>query len=179
LLFEVSIIQLFSVFVGGPVYSLAVVLVSVLAGYSFGCLFASRLKPTRRVFLIVGGAIFAMLLGASYGLPPMLIALMPCDWLMRILISAAAAFLMAFVVGIPVSLAMDAVKKDTAIGNTVPWMWGVSSGFNALGAACFVIITQSIGIASTLAVAAVLYLCGTVLFAFMGPRQSSTGELSQ
>lgn len=179
LLFEVSIIQLFSVFVGGPVYSLAVVLVSVLAGYSFGCLFASRLKPNRGVFLIVGGAIFAMLIAASYGLPSLLIALMPCDWLMRILISAATAFLMAFVVGIPVSLAMDGVKKDAAIGNTVPWMWGVSSGFNALGAACFVIITQAIGIAATLAVAATLYLCGTIVFAFMGPRQSSSEDLAQ
>ncbi|MFA6209777.1 MAG: hypothetical protein WCT03_07070 [Candidatus Obscuribacterales bacterium] len=169
LLFEVSIIQLFSVFVGGPVYSLAVVLVSVLAGYSVGCLFASYLKAKRSVFVIVGLVIFAMLLAASAGLPAMLNGLMASDWPTRISISCAVAFVMSFVVGIPVSLAMESVKNDSSIGNTVPWMWGVSSGFNALGAACFVLITQSIGIAATLSVAAALYLFGTLLFALLGP----------
>jgi hypothetical protein len=169
LLFEVSIIQLFSIFVGGPMYALAVVLVSVLAGYSIGCLLANRLQPTRNVFLFVGAAICLMLLSASVLLPSMLSSLMQCDVVMRILIAGFVAFLMSFIIGIPVALGMEAVKSNPKIGYTVPWMWGVSSGFNALASACFVLISQRIGIASTLGIAAVLYIGAITLFALLGP----------
>ncbi len=171
LLFEVSIIQLFSVFVGGPIYSLAVVLVSVLAGYSMGCLLANSMRPQRSIFLIVGIAIFLMLLVASASLPGVLTSLMSCNWTLRIIISGLAAFLMSFIIGIPVSLAMEAIKRNESLTHTVPWMWGVSSGFNALGSACFILISQRIGIAATLGVSAGLYLLATILFALFGPTE--------
>jgi hypothetical protein len=83
---------------------------------------------------------------------------------------------MSVVTGIPVSLGMEAVKRSNA--GLVPWMWGVSSAFNALGSAVFVFVGQQIGINAILAVSAVLYLLACLVFAMGGSitRLGSSGQ---
>jgi hypothetical protein len=184
LLFEVALLQLFSIFVGGPTYSLAVVLVAVLAGYSTGALVADRLpvRPSTFVALsvILGGVLFA----AYLLLPNVISALMPLSFPARIMTCALLTFVMAVVTGIPTSLGLGAIKKAHA--GLVSWLWGISSGFNALAAASFVFISRSTGIAQTLGLAAILYVLANLLFAALGPFQrndsgsqtSGTGPLA-
>lgn len=176
LLFEVTIIQLFSIFVGGPVYSLAVVLVAVLGGYSLGS-FASGFLPMKRSsFIAAGVALCVMLLAAFAFLSQTLVSMMSLSCEARVMVCAIITFAMAVVTGVPVSLGMEAVKRSNA--NLVPWMWGVSSAFNALGSAIFVFVGQQIGINAILAVSAVLYLLACLIFAMGGSitRLGSSGQ---
>jgi hypothetical protein len=170
LLFEVAVIQLCSIFVGGPTYSLAVVLVAVLGGYSVGALIAGRVPIRRSSFLIAGAGLCVMLLAAFAGLAHLLTSLMSLSFEARVCLCAVITFAMSVVTGIPVSLGMEAVKRKNA--TLVPWMWGVSSGFNALGSAVFTFLGQAIGINAILAVAGALYLIACSLFAFLGPVDS-------
>lgn len=170
LLFEVAIIQLCSIFVGGPTYSLAVVLVAVLGGYSLGSFISGLLPIKRSSFLIAGVGLCVMLLGAFACLSQTLSSLMSLPFEARVIVCAAITFAMSVVTGIPVSLGMEAVKRTDS--KLVPWMWGVSSSFNALGSAVFVFLGQAIGINAILAVSAILYLIACTIFALLGPISS-------
>lgn len=171
LLFEVSIVQLFSVFVGGPTYALAVVLVSVLGGYSIGCLLADKLSLRPKTFVLVGVALFLLNIVSCFALPRVIDSLLSLELPARIVSCVVITLLLSVVSGIPVSLAMEAVKRSHPA--EVAWLWGVSSAFNALASVCFVLISHRIGIAATLSVVAVLYLSACLLFARFGPFPSS------
>ncbi len=167
LLFEVCIIQMFSVSVGGPMYALAVVLVSVLGGYSMGAFVAGKLPIHPRTFFILAGLLLTLNLAAWLGLPRLIEALWPLPFAGRIACCAIVTLLLSIATGIPVSLGMEAVKRKYP--SEVAWLWGVNSAFNALGSVSFVLISQQIGIAATLAIVAVLYLFANIVFACLGP----------
>ncbi len=167
LLFELSMIQQCSILVGGPVYSLAAVLVSVLSGYSIGSLIAGRLPFKRATFGFIGVSVGCVLLLSYVFLPQSIAALMPLSHAGRIAGCVVLTFVNSIFCGMPVALAMAVVREKH--GAAVGWMWGVSSGFNALAAISFVAITQRTCISVTLAMAAVLYLCGCLFFALKGP----------
>jgi SAM-dependent methyltransferase len=168
MLFETSIIQSFGIFVGGPFYSLVVVLVCVLAGYSIGSWLAQRLTAKPRTFLILAGALSLLLLCVYIGIRPLIIQFMPLPLPIRVAICAAVTLLVSIPVGMPVALAMNAVRDKH--GTMVAWLWGVNSAFNALGAISFVALAQGFGIAATLLLAAALYLIGNLIFALAAPK---------
>lgn len=171
LLFEVAIVQLFSVFVGGPVYAMAVVLVSVLMGYSIGSYIAGFV-PHRPLTFVVLGVGLCLLSGAlELFLPSAVSQMLALPFSARLVACAAITLTSSMVIGIPVPLAMEAIKRQSE--DEVAWLWGVSSAFNALGSASFVLISQRTGIAATLGIVAVLYLLAGLLFAARGPLNRS------
>jgi SAM-dependent methyltransferase len=163
LLSELTVIQLFSVFVGGPIYSLAVVLVAVLAGYATGSLISQRLKVSGATFVILAVVLAATFVGLHFVLPGLIHSLLPLPDAARIAVAAGVTYLIYIVTGIPVSLAMTAVKNEHQ--DVVAWMWGVSCAANAIGAMSFSLIAQVIGISQILLIVAVLYLCANIGFA--------------
>jgi hypothetical protein len=165
LFFEVAIVQLFTVFVGGPAYALAVVLVSVLIGYSIGCYIVSRLQPRPSTFYAIGAMLFAINMGAFLFLPQTITALLFLDFPARLASCAAITLFLACIAGLPVPLAMESAK--TAYNREIAWFWGVNCAFNALGAACFPLISYQIGIKASLVIVAVLYLLANLAFGFL------------
>jgi hypothetical protein len=169
LLFETCIIQLFGVLVGGPVYSLCVVLVCILGGYAGGSWISQNLKITPRVFVMLAIGMASMFVLLYFGLPKLIQILMPLGILSRIAICAAVTFSVSILTGMPVSLAMTAVKG--AHGDVVAWLWGVSCASNAIGAMSFALIAQSIGISAAFLIVAGLYLLANLGFAFLCKMQ--------
>lgn len=163
LLFEVAVVQLFTVFVGGPAYALAVVLVSVLIGYSIGCFAVSKLPMQSKTFIAIGAALFCVNMLACFVLPSVITSLLVLSFPARIAVCACITLVLSFFAGLPVPLAMESAKVNYR--REMAWFWGISCSFNALGAACFPLISLQIGIKATLAVVAVLYLLATAMFA--------------
>jgi len=168
LLFQTLIAQLFSVFVGGPVYTLAVVLVGVLGGYALGSLAAGLLpaRPASFVGLAVGLACAFLALHAF--LPGGLDGLRELGRGGRIAFCFGVVLLASMVTGMPVPLAMSILRERH--GSLVGWMWGVNSAFNVIGAMCFVPISQLVGFRHGLLVVAALYAVACLGFAGFGWR---------
>jgi spermidine synthase len=164
LLFEAAIIQMLSVFVGGPTYSLAVVLVCVLGGYALGSRLAARIAPTSRSYLLMGAALCGLFVATLFGLPPLMRAAMALPFAARVLVAAGVTLVPSIVVGVPVPLAMAQLRDQH--GDAVAWMWGISSAFNVLGGMSFVPLTQLWGISGAMGVVAGLYLVANVGFAW-------------
>ena len=171
LLFEASIIQMLSVFVGGPAYSLAVVLVSVLGGYAFGSRLAARIPPTRRSYLIMGAVLFVLFVATLFGLPPLLRVAAPLPFAARVVVATIVTLIPSIVVGMPVPLAMSQLRDQH--GDVVAWMWGVSSAFNVLGGMSFVPLSQLWGITGAMAVVAAIYLVANTGIAMIHPQSVS------
>ncbi|MBU6452537.1 MAG: hypothetical protein KGS72_12200 [Cyanobacteria bacterium REEB67] len=163
LLYETTIIQLFSIFVGGPTYALSVVLVSVLTGYAIGSFLSQYLKINSRTFIVIGLGLCALMIALWLGVPTLTKSLLGLEQPARILICALVTFLSSICTGLPVSLAMNSLRQR--YGSAVAWMWAVSSAFNALGGVAFVAITLATGISSCMLIVAALYLIGNLIFA--------------
>lgn len=156
LLFEAAIIQMLSVFVGGPAFSLAVVLVSVLGGYALGSRLAARIPPTSRSYLILGGVLCGLFVATLFALPWLLRAAAPLPFAARVAVAAAITLVPSVVVGMPVPLAMSQLRDEH--GDVVAWMWGISCAFNVLGGMSFVPLSQLWGMSGAMLVVAAIYL---------------------
>ncbi len=163
LLYETTIIQLFTIFVGGPTYSLSVVLVSVLSGYAIGSFISQYLKLNSRTFIVLGVGLAALMLALWAGVPVLTKQLLGLEQPARIVICGTVALLSSICTGLPVSLAMNCLRKR--FGSAVAWMWAVNSAFNALGGVAFVSITLTTGISSCLLIVAVFYLVANLILA--------------
>lgn len=170
LLYETAIIQRFSVFVGGPLYSLSVVLVSVLAGYAIGSMCARFFKVARGTFLVLGILLFGMFIAMNAWLPEMIRALMPLSFPMRIATASGFTLIASAITALPVTLVMNNVRERH--GSVVAWMWGVSSAFNVIGALTFVPLTQVYGVSAAILTVGVVYLIANVGFSFSDTIQS-------
>ena len=163
LLFEMATIQLFTVLVDGPLYSLASVLVSVLAGYACGCKLAEKLTPSPRTFFVLGLLLALLFMGLYVFLRGLIHAMLPFQLPLRLLVCVSITFLATVPVGVPVSLALSVVRRQG--GTLVAWMWGISSASNAVGAMAFGTLAQAMGISASLLVVSALYLAANLGFA--------------
>lgn len=163
-LFETATIQLFTILVGGPLYALSVVLVCVLSGYSIGSYLAQYIKASRTTYFALSTGLFALFVVFYFSVHAINHFLIAFDLPLRILGCSLVTLLVSIGTGIPVSLSMNLLRERW--GSLVTWMWGVSSAFNALGAAAFVPLAQGFGISFIILVVAVLYGVGTLVFAF-------------
>jgi hypothetical protein len=170
LLYEVALIQLLSVFVGGPIYTLAVVLVCVLIGYALGSILAGRLNSGMSTFVAAGVVLTLVFVWLRSSLPEFLSSLMGLDMPGRIAVAGGVSLLTAVGVAIPVTLAMTVVRQR--YGSAVGWMWGVNSAFNVLGGMSFVALSLTLGIANVFIVVAILYLVACGGFAFLAGRHA-------
>lgn len=176
LLYETAIISRFAVFVGGPLYSLSVVLVSVLTGYAAGSWFARYLRLSSATFAVLGVLLLGIFVFSHVFLPGLIRAAMPLPFPWRIACCAVFTLIVTICTALPVTLAMNAARMWH--GSVVAWMWGVSSAFNVLGALSFVPLTHIIGVSNTILLVGVIYLIANVGFAFSSAlREPTTPEI--
>jgi hypothetical protein len=163
LLYETTIIQMLTVFVGGPTYALAVVLVAVLFGYSLGSWAASRIVVSQKTFVIFGCVLGLLFLSLYFVVPKITTELLPLNLPSRLAVASSLTLITSFIVAMAVTSAMAVVRNR--FGSVVSWMWGISSIANAIGSMSFVAVTQITGISSCLLIVAVAYLVANLLFA--------------
>ncbi len=156
--------------VGGPLYSLAIVLPAVLIGYAFGSLLTERyvVRAKSSLLLVLG----LYLAGASayvavvrFGLPH----LIGTSLALRVVVSALVTLPLGALLGIPVPWYMHALKATDS--RSLAWMWAVSSAFNVIGSMSFVPICYALGRTNTVILAAGLYLAAIGWAAFARSRQ--------
>jgi spermidine synthase len=157
MLVEVPTIQRLAVYLGRPVYSLAVVLFSLLLFSGLGSLwtgrrserlFSQRLRWFFPVLLLLVGlyaVVGARLLDATFG------------WTLAARLAVAVVILapLGFLMGMPFPLGMR--WAGTHRPGVVPWLWGVNGVTSVLGSALAIALAIHIGLRTTMLAAAVLY----------------------
>jgi SAM-dependent methyltransferase len=154
---EIGLLQRLSVFLGHPIYSLSIVLFSIILFTGLGSLASDRIALDRSgAFTAWAVLVAAYVLALPLLLPNMLQGFAGAGTLVRatlaVLMIAPGAFLMGF--GFPngMRLVMQHDQRPT------PWFWGMNGAAGVLGSAIAVAISITFGIDTTLSLGALCYL---------------------
>jgi hypothetical protein len=177
MLAEIAFLEYFSVYLGHPVYSLSVVLFSLILASGLGSMTSDWFKLNTRLRLLAwGGCVVAYLAVMVCVLPSLFQATTAHERLLRILISLGAIMPVGFLLGFAFPTGMRLVSAiDT---QPTPWFWGINGATSVLASVLAVVFSMSFGINVTLLIAAACYLLliptAFALFA-MRPPNCATG----
>jgi len=158
MLVEVPTVQRLTVYLGRPVYSLAVVLFSLLLFGGLGSLWSGRRARAgglthwvRWLFPLLVAVGLLQALGGAWLLDRTV------GWPLsaRLLVTMVVLAPMAFLMGMPFPTGMR--WAGTHRPGVVPWLWGINGVMSVLGSALAIALAIHIGLRFTLLVAGLLY----------------------
>ncbi len=158
---EISLIQSFILFLGSPTYSLSITIFALLLFASLGSLWSSRFVDAPEWALkrlVVALVILIALYGVA--LAPLLRFLLPLPFGMRALIAMALQVPLGLTLGMFMPLGIALVSDDHA--RLVPWAWGINGIGSVFGTTLAVIVAMTYGFRTVGALAACLYVAGTM-----------------
>jgi spermidine synthase len=164
MLVEVPTIQRLVVYLGRPVYSLAVVLFSILLFSGLGSLWTGRLPDDkldwwlRRIFPVLAVLVILHSIAGAW----LLHATIGQSLLVRLAITVGLLAPLGFMMGMPFPLGMHWAGVHHP--GVIPWLWGINGVMSVMGSAMSIALAIHIGLSTTLLIAAVLYaLAGVAL----------------
>ncbi len=152
MLVEIPTIQRLTVYLGRPVYSLAVVLFALLLFSGLGSFWAGRrATPPRGLFPALIGLILLHGLAVPSLLDRTVGWSLPARLGMTVLLLAPTAFLM----GMPFPSGIRRAGANRP--GLVPWLWGINGVMSVMGSALAVALAIHLGLRATLLIAAACY----------------------
>ena len=156
---EIPVMQRFTLLLGSPIHSISVTLMALLIGTGTGSLLLPSLRnrfgsPRRFVLAATAGLVLytaALILGAG-----LFDRFMDEGFLVRSLIVMASVFPLGILLGIYFPFGLELV--GSRYEQTIPWAWGINSGFSVLGGILSIILAQLIGFNMILVIACLVYL---------------------
>jgi hypothetical protein len=158
MLIEIALIQKFILFLGHPVYSVSVVLFSVLLFSGIGSLTTNKFKPKVRYLapIIIVLSVLTFLYLVS--LPHIFHLLLGQELLSKLLISIVVLTPLSFLMGMPFPIGIRLINKLNR--DLIPWAWCVNGCASVLSAILAIMIALSFGFSTVLALASIVYLAG-------------------
>ena len=169
IMIEIMLLQKLMVFLGGPVYSMAVTLFSLLVSCGVGSFLAKRFTRTSPK---LGGTFILLLLGVvAYGeiwfLDEIVPTLMGLSHTMRCLVAVGAMLPLGLLMGMPFPTGIR--LADRLSPPFVPWGWCVNACATVLGSVACILVAMRTGF--TLVIYAAIAIYGVALLAMLlAPR---------
>ena len=167
LFIEIAFIQRFILFLGHPLYAVAVVLAGFLVFAGIGSAIAPLLDRwvggRARPIAIAGAAIAALATAYLVALPPLFEALIGWSVPGKITVTLALIAPLAVSMGMPFPLGIVRVARDG--GNLVPWAWGINGCASVVAAILATLLAIHFGFTAVVLIAVALYLAAPLAFA--------------
>lgn len=164
ILVELGMMQKFVLFLGHPIYALAVVIASLLLASGLGSTLSPKLVEkfgTAKAVRVAVGVLTAVLVLYLLALEPLFHALLGLPLAARIVIAAVLVGALGVAMGMLLPLGvMTALKLDKEL---VPWGWGVNGATSVVGSALAVVLSMNIGFSATLIAGLLAYIIGGLL----------------
>lgn len=164
ILIEIQLLQRFILFLGKPVYSLTVVLFSLLIASGLGSYAAGKFIRAggTRPHLVSAIALLAASLTASAYLYPMLLT----HWIglpvaVRVVLSVMLIIPVGFLMGIPFPSALQLMGERRA--RMVPWVFGINGAMSVFGSSASLLIAITWGFRTVTLAGAALYMAAALL----------------
>ncbi len=156
---EIAMMQRFSLLLGHPARSLAMVLATLLLFAGIG----SQMRGMLRIPLAVGIACaIVSILIAAFVYPHIVPLVLGWELWQRGLVTAAMVAPLGFFMGMPFPEGIRLVATHSR--DAVPWMWGVNGGATVLGSVLAIILAMATNFTTVFVIAAVGYLIALLLF---------------
>jgi hypothetical protein len=151
---EMVLIQRFGLYLGHPVYSLAVVLFALLLASAVGSLLSGRPAWTHALPRSLA-CLAALLLLYALALPPLLSATRGLSIAFRMAIAVVVIGPSGVLMGVP--FASGVARAGAESKRLVPWAWAANGGTSVFGSALAILVSMTYGFTATLVGGAVAY----------------------
>jgi len=151
---EIVFIKKFILFLGNPVYSITIVIVSLLLSAGIGSGISSKLKPSK--IKLISLILFIISVDYIFLLSPIFNATLQLNFLIRLLISFVLISIIGVFMGMMFPTGLKLARKTSV--NLIPWAWGVNGFFTVMGSALTVLLAVLFGFNFVLFLAALIYL---------------------
>ena len=166
---EIVMIQRLNLFLGYPVYSLSVVLFTLLISSSIGSLASAKWNGAFRLSFALA-ALCALLAAYSIWLQPVLNATLGARTPVRILTAAGLLAPLGVLMGIPFPTGMRLASREAT--NLVSWAWAVNGGSSVFGASLAMVISMTYGFSAGSLVGLAAYSITLILIMVLTRRQA-------
>jgi hypothetical protein len=164
---EIGLLRRFILFLGQPIYALAVILCALLVFSGIGSLLAGRMT-TRQPRKTLSFVLLALVLLSSLYialLPSALDLTMAASLLQRCLLSIVFLAPLGLLLGMPLPLGMRLLHSST---EGVAWSWGINSATSVWGALLAVVVAMNFGFTLTLVFGTGIYLLAALVVIWPG-----------
>ncbi len=162
ILMEMVLIQRFNLYLGHPIYSLAVILMSVLLFAGLGSAWAGKF-PKERIsthMVLACSAIIALITAHQAFWPTFLDWTLGLPLSIRIVTTMASLLPIGIAMGMAYPLGLRVVSEEYAEG--LPWVWAVNAAASVLGSIAAFGIAMVSGFEAVLWLSAFCYLSAMV-----------------
>ncbi len=165
LLVEIPLIQRFGLFLGHPIYALAVILFSVLLFSGVGSYLSGKWAGDRPARLAVRmlPVLLALLTVYALTLTPFLGSQLHLELPARIALSVLLIAPLGLFMGMPMPLGIAALDKVRP--QLIPWMWGINGATSVVASVLATVVSLNIGLRGTLLVGMGIYAVAWMLMA--------------
>lgn len=170
MLVQIPLVQRFSIYLGHPTYTLAVILFSMILGTGIGSALSDRIpvERDRRWLRAIPLGIASLVVLVTLALQPLIDATIHLELAARSAIVAATVGLVGFPLGFCFPIGLRLVQPLSE--HATPWMWGVNGACSVLASVSAVAISMWAGIDVGLYAAAMLYATTAVPAAYVWQR---------
>ncbi len=171
---EVAMIQKFILFLGHPVYSLAVILFSLLTFSALGSYLSGRFAQANLKATLVKLILALVVLVVVYILilPPIFYGLVWLPHPARIIIAVVLMAPLAIIMGMPMPIGIKLLAKHSP--EIIPWAWGVNGATSVMGSVAALVIAILTGFNQALIVGAGIYLLALLFIKL--PKSTGEGD---
>lgn len=159
ILVEICLMQQFVLFLGVPVYAIAVVLFSLLSGTGVGSLIAGSFKmDVSKALKNVYITLFITLLVSNFFITKIIDLSLGFDFWPRVIISIILIFPLGILMGMPFPLGMKTLSQVEK--RLIPWAWGINGYATVIGTVAAIAFARMVGFQMVLFGAAFIYISG-------------------
>jgi hypothetical protein len=177
MLFEITMIQRLSRFLGYPTYSLTVTLASILVSTGLGALLSPRLAGRRSTMPALLGGLVALAAFYRFGLDALTDGLLDLALGWRVVVALVVLFPLGLLLGMfmPLGLAQVNRLSGDAQGaqEYVAWAWAVNGFFSVIGSVLTTILSMTYGFRAVQLGALVVYAAAALAFTRLSRQDAS------
>ena len=157
IMIEIALLQRFTLFLGQPVYTFAVVLAALLIFTGIGAALSDRFGASARKSLrVIVPLILLTLLVTAFLTPYIFNVALGWSLLARVVVSVVILAPLGILLGMPFPSGLRIIGEE--VPSLVPWAWGVNGFFTVIGTVGALILGMALGFKAVLVVAAACYL---------------------
>ena len=152
---EIVFIKYFALYLGHPIYSVAIVISVMLISSGIGSYYSSRYKTYQKALLKITGFITALILPYAFIIGIFLSSTVGLPFIMKTLLAGGIIALPSFFMGMPFPIGLkivNAFKKSN-----VPWAWGINGCVSVISTSLAAIIAVEMGFMAVMLFAALAY----------------------
>jgi hypothetical protein len=174
MLFELTLIQHLTLFLGYPTYSLSVTLCALLVSAGVGSLVSERLASARRALPVLAGVLVACVIAIRVGLPMAVDLAGGAAFPIRIAIALGFVVPLGLCLGMFMPLGLAAISAGTEHrAEYVAWAWAVNGFFSVVASVLGTLLSMTWGFQTVLWIALAVY--GVALTALHRLRDRTPG----